>query len=175
VYVAWHQGTITVPDAFFGFYNYSDILTASAPPSTSPSATSVLTFGATPVRVNNNKEPVATTGPLAGRGTDQFNPDIAVDKAGTIAICFYDRRLDNNNLFTDRECGRSANQGKTWINSRKSTQSFLPIVGQDNLFFTRFFGGYDTVSADGSGASVGFVSAYVSGRAGNYNILSSKP
>jgi hypothetical protein len=162
-----------VSDAFVGFYNYSDIFLASAAPSTTPGATSVLSFGS-PVKVNTTSEPFKT-GPLAGRGTDQFNPDIAVDKTGAVAVCFYDKRLDANNLFIDRECAKAVSLGMGWANFRKSTTSFLPVVEQDVIFFTGFIGGYDTVAADSSGANAGFVSAYVSGASGNYNLLSSKP
>ena len=107
VYVAWTDGSLAYPE-FLGTYRFTDILFQRSIDAGETWSTSV--------RVNNNVDPIPAGSDvfLSGRGTDQFFPGIAVDRAGAIAICWYDRRRDKNNFLIDRECGKSTNGGATW-------------------------------------------------------------
>jgi len=148
VYITWHDGrNLEVPDVAYGFYGYADVLVAR---STDQGAT-----WSVPVRVNTNSEPLPD-----GRGTDQYQPGIAVDNSGNVGICWYDRRLDPVNYQIDRYCGVSTDGGASFSNSRKSSPSWSPIHGTDNLLDPTYMGDYDGVTSDFTQHSPGFVGAF---------------
>ena len=154
VYLAWNDGNRQVPDTLTtsGFYNFTDIMF-------SQSADAGATWSP-PVRVNNNFK--GGGAPL----TDQFEPALASDHKGRIAICFYDRRNDDANFRIDRYCA-SSHKGKRWSNSRITLMSFPTIVGQDVLMAPDYMGDYDTLASDALDRHAGFVGGYASNLAGN--------
>jgi hypothetical protein len=154
VYLAWNDGNRSAPDTLTttGFYNFTDIMF-------SQSADAGATWSA-PVRVNNNFE-----GSGAPR-TDQFEPALASDVSGRIAICFYDRRRDPANFRIDRFCASSHN-GKNWTNNRITVTQFPTVVGQDVLMAPDYMGDFDTLASDTLNAHAGFVGGYASNITGN--------
>jgi hypothetical protein len=154
VYLAWNDGNRQAPDALTttGFYNFTDIMF-------SQSGDAGATWSA-PVRVNNNLEGGAA--PL----TDQFEPALASDSSGRIAICFYDRRRDAANFRIDRFCASSHN-GRNWSNSRITLMQFPTVVGQDVLMAPDYMGDYDTLASDTLDRHAGFVGGYASNLSGN--------
>jgi hypothetical protein len=154
LYLAWTDGDRQVPDTLTttGFYNFTDIMFSQSGDG-----------GATwspPVRVNNNAE--GGGAPL----TDQFEPALASDLKGRIAICFYDRRNDPANFRIDRYCASSHN-GQNWSNSRTTPTSFPTIVGQDVLMASDYMGDYDTLASDALKFHAGFVGGYASNLSGH--------
>ncbi len=150
VYVAWEDGrNLQVPDfgALNGFYRYADILVRR---STDGGAT-----WSAPVRVNNNVEPLAD-----GRGTDQYQPGIAVDRTGKVGVCFYDRRRDEHNFLFDRFCAVSRDAGATWRNRRITRHQSAPWHAVDVFINSQYFGDYDTLASDFLGEDGGFIGAF---------------
>lgn len=154
VYLAWNDGNRQVPDALTttGVYNFTDVMF-------SRSDDGGVTW-MTPVRVNNNAE--GGSAPL----TDQFEPALATDVSGRIAICFYDRRNDVNNFHSDRYCASSP-YGKSWTNQRITVTSFPSVVGQDILLAPDYMGDYDTLASDGLNRHAGFVGGFATNAPGN--------
>ncbi len=149
VYITWNDGrTNNAPDALGGTYNYSDIFFSS---STNQGAS-----WSTPVRVNNNSEPMGST----SLGKDQFFPGIAVDNTGKLAICFYDRRNDPSNLLMHRFCATSTNGGSSWSNRQITRTPFRPVLGADLLINPSYMGDYDTIATDFTRNLPGFIGAY---------------
>lgn len=162
VYIAWNDGrNLTVPDAASESYGYADIMASR---STDGGATWLA-----PVRVNNNPEPLSS-----GLGTDQYSPGIAVDKTGKVGICFYDRRLDPNNFFIDRECAFSKNAGTSWSNKRITKKSFPAVPGQDVLLEPRYMGDYDGLASDFTKTNSGFIGAWGDNSLGNPDVKAEK-
>jgi hypothetical protein len=154
VYLAWNDGNRQARDALSttGFYNFTDIMFTQ-------SVDAGVTWS-TPVRVNHNSE---------GGGaklTDQFEPALASDLSGRIAICFYDRRNDPANFRIDRYCASSPN-GKNWANRRITLTPFPTVVGQDVLVAPDYMGDYDTLAADALDHHAGFVGGFASNLTGN--------
>ena len=154
VYLAWNDGNRQAPDTLTttGFYNFTDIMFSQSGDS-----------GATwsfPVRVNNNLEGGSV--PL----TDQFEPALASDRTGRIAICFYDRRNDPANFRIDRYCASSHN-GTNWTNIRITLMSFPTIVGQDVLMAPDYMGDYDTLASDTLDLHSGFLGGFAANHSGN--------
>jgi len=148
VYIVWQDGrNLEVPDTAYGFYGYADVLLAR-------SSDGGATWSA-PSRVNTNVEP-----PRSGRGTDQYQPGVAIDSSGKVGVCWYDRRLDPMNYQIDRFCGISSNAGATFSNSRKSSPSWSPIHGTDNLLDPTYMGDYDSVASDFTQSTAGFIGAF---------------
>jgi len=93
-----------------------------------------------PIRVNQD--------PL-GNGKDQFQPQIAVTRAGQVNISYFDRRSDPSNFFIDTYLSRSDNGGATWSDTRVTTNMSdprinPPIDGGGNYFY----GDYQGLAAD---------------------------
>jgi len=86
-------------------------------------------------------------------------PGIAVDKTGRVASCFYDRRLDPNNLL-DRFCAVSTDGGQTWADSRQTGLNSPPFHATDTFINPFYMGDYDGVATDFTGANSGFVGAF---------------
>jgi hypothetical protein len=72
VYIDWQDGRFGKSPDFFGSYNYADVLMSR---STDGGAT-----WSAPVRVNDNSKPPGA------RGTDQYQPSLAVDNTGTLGL-----------------------------------------------------------------------------------------
>jgi hypothetical protein len=148
VYITWPDGrNLQVPDLAAGLYGYADVLLKR---STNGGAT-----WSAPVRVNTNHEPL-----LSGRGTDQYQPGVAVDKTGKVAVCFYDRRHDSSNFLVDRFCGMSTDAGASWTNIRQSSPSWAPIHATDTFVNPFYLGDYDSLASDFTQASRGFIGAF---------------
>jgi hypothetical protein len=154
VYLAWNTGDRQVPDALTttGSYNFTDIMFSQ---SQDGGATWSL-----PVRVN--RDPEGGSRP----NVDHFEPALASDSTGRIAICFYDRRNDAANFLIDRYCASSVN-GKKWTNDRITLTRFPVAVGQDILMTPDYMGDYDTLASDVLDRHLGFVGGYASNLSGH--------
>jgi len=99
---------------------------------------------------------------VAGRGTDQYMPGIAVDNWGVVGLCYYDRRSDPSNFLIDRRCARSWNGGTSWQNLYPpfNRRSFMSVTNQDLLLATDYMGDYDALASDFTKAHRGFVGGY---------------
>ena len=150
VYIAWDDGrNLQVPDfgGINGFYGYADILVRRS-----------IDGGATwspAVRVNDNLEPLEN-----GRGTDRYQPGVAVDKTGRVAACFYDRRNDPSNFRIDRFCAVSEDAGATWNNKRVTEKSFPPIHATDTFVNPVYMGDYDVLASDFTKQAGGFIGGF---------------
>jgi hypothetical protein len=130
VYVAWDDGrNKSVPDVVgfdgtallvpgftpiiltAGNYAYTDVLISKSKDG--------LHFGPT-IQVNSDQQP------KFGNGRDHFQPAIATDPTGTVAICWYDRRNDPQNLQIER-FGAESKNGKEWNNLRVPISHIAPI------------------------------------------------
>ncbi len=152
--MAWNDGNRQTPDTLTtsGSYNFTDVMFSQSGDG-----------GATwsqPLRVNSNLE--GGSAPL----TDQFEPAVASDRSGRIAICFYDRRNDPNNFRTDRYCASSLN-GTSWTNKRITILQFPTVVSQDVLVAPDYMGDYDTLASDVLDSNAGFVGGFASNLTGN--------
>jgi hypothetical protein len=166
LYIAWNDGDRRVNDAWvqliqFGFgigdgkYGFSDVLFSSS--------TNGSTWSA-PVMVNQASRTPA----------DHYQPGVATDKTGAIAVCWYDRRRDANNFLIDRFCGRSTNGGVKWTNTKITPINFPSVVNQDLLIAFDYMGDYDTVTSDATNAAAGFLGGFVNAQAGNQNVQVNK-
>ena len=122
-----------------------------------------------PLRVNNNLKNGS-----AGL-TDQFEPALAADTKGMLAICFYDRRRDPNNFQIDRECAKSTDGGSTWTNRKITSTTFPTEVGQDMLVAPDYMGDFDTVATDATGQKAGFIDSYASNATGHPSVMVDRP
>lgn len=165
LHVAWNDGTLQFLHPGFSsshYYGFADIVTIR-------SADGGATWTA-PVRVNDNTEPLTTPSQLAGHGTDQFMPAVAVDRDGVVGICFYDRRGDPLDFLIERRCARSLDGGRRWQNSTPfSDRPFTSLAGQDLLVDSTYVGDYDTLASDFVRKYRGFVGAYGDNGTGNPN------
>lgn len=150
VYVAWNDGRFRqVPDrlSLTGVYGYSNIVLSR---STDGGKTWTPT-----TRVNNN--PIILKD---GRSTDEFQPAVAVDASGTVAVCWFDRSADPENYLIGRSCGLSRNQGATWTD-RPVTHDHWPPIKATDLFDTAgTFGDYNQITSDFLKNHSGFLGAY---------------
>ncbi|HKV56535.1 MAG TPA: sialidase family protein [Candidatus Binataceae bacterium] len=148
IYLAWNNGADAAHDALTttATYAFADIdLAVSHDNGKSWSA---------PMRVNNNGE-TASFAP-----TDQYEPAVASDKSGRVAVCFYDRRRDPRNFLIDRECASSKTGGAPWVNKQITTTSFASVVGQDLLVAPDYMGDYEALASDATHQSAGFIDTY---------------
>jgi hypothetical protein len=95
---------------------------------------------------------------------------MAVDKAGKIGICFYDRRKDLHNFLIDRECATSSTAGEVWVNLKKTTKAFMSTSDQDNLLNPGYMGDYDGLASDNRSIIGGFRGAYGDNALGNPDV-----
>src|SRR5437867_8399780 len=112
-HIFWNDGALQVTDALSfltGKYGYADILTVA-------STNGGTSFGS-PVRVNTNVEPLPN-----GRGTDQYQPAVAIDKTGKVAACYYSRETDTTNYKFARFFATSPNAGAGGPGTRVTTTS----------------------------------------------------
>lgn len=145
LFVAWSDGrnrsTLDMM-APTGRYNFGDILIAR---STDNAATwsQPLTIDPTPAN-------------YSGAGRDQFQPSVAVDKNGTVAVCYSDRSFDPSNNAVDRNCSVSSDHGSSFLSSRKTPFSWVPAHFADIGIDRNYLGDYDTVTNDFTGLYSGF-------------------
>ena len=149
LYIAWNDGRLLrYPDfeSPYGDYGYANVfVTKSRDGGSSWSA---------PVRVND--DPVATA---SGRGTDHFQPGVAVDNTGAVGVCWYDRRHSAINLNVSRFCATSKDAGASWAN-QGLPGGWLPYKSADAAVNPYYLGDYDTVVTDASAAAAGFMGAF---------------
>jgi hypothetical protein len=174
IYIAWSDGkNRQKPDlvSASGVYAYSDIHIAK-------SSNSGVSFTFPPTV---SPTPSTFTGP----GRDQFFPGIAVDNDGEVAVCYYDRRNDPENMAIDRFCSVSSTQGESWLDQRVSSPSWLPLhcadlrapilppSGGTGITCTQI-GQYDTLTTDFLLQNDGFFGAFQIQEDGNPNIVGKK-
>jgi hypothetical protein len=149
VYIAWQDGrNLQIPSfTISGTYAYADILLRK-------SSDGGATWSPV-VRVNDNPEPLPD-----GRGTDQYQPGVAVDGWGKVGVCFYDRRHDPQNFMIDRYCAISTDAGTTWLNRRQSSPSWSPIHATDFQVNPFYMGDYDSLASDFTKTTPGFIGAF---------------
>ena len=158
LYLAWTDASRNqIPDflAPNGIYNFGDVVfTRSADK------------GSTWTPAN-----IVSPAPRNSKGRDQFLPSSAVDREGTLAICYFDRRRDADNNGVDHYCSTSHDQGATFQHIRNTPSSWAPTHSNDGLTDPAGFGDYDVVSSDANGASAGFFSSFQSQAWGNPDIV----
>jgi hypothetical protein len=106
------------------------------------------------VQVNSDRQP------KFGGGHDHFQPAIATDATGQVAICWYDRRNDPRNFQIERFCAESKNRGNDWTNFRVPVSPFSPLHRIDFLVNPAYMGDYDGLTSDFTGKTPGFVGAF---------------
>jgi len=144
LYIAWNDGRDNPqPDlaAAFGTYNFADVVLSKSTDGGS-------TWSA--------PRPVSPTPrDFAGPGRDQFLPAIAVDREGTLAVCYYDRRNDPQNNAIDRYCSISLDRGQNFHDIRQTAKNWVPAENWD--LFEFWLGDYDTIAPpflDGGGGGI---------------------
>ncbi len=152
LYITWADGRDKiVPDplATQGAYAYDDVLLRA-------SFDGGNTWGYSPIKVNSDIQS------RLGSGHDHYQSAIAVDKRGYVAVCYYDRRADDENFAIRRHCGESANGGSSWTDSDIGLSSFAPTHGNDLFINSIYMGDYDQLSSDFLNSAAGFIGAFES-------------
>jgi hypothetical protein len=166
LYVTWNDGDRRIGDAlvsqfrsiaFDGKYGFSDVFFSSS--------TNGGSSWSSPVIVNT---PASSSSP-----GDHFQPGIAVDESGTIAICWYDRGQDANNILIQRSCGTSTDGGLTW-NNLLLTRKYPSVTSQDAIIAINYQGDYDQLASNVINQGLGFLDGFVNTRAGNQNVQVNK-
>jgi hypothetical protein len=115
-----------------GTYNFGDILIST-------SADGGSTWSA--------PKPVSPTpDDFAGVGRDQFQPSVAVNRNGAVAVCYYDKRNDPQNNAVDRYCSLSKDYGHSFQDFRQTARSWAPIHNTDFFVARQALGLYDTIA-----------------------------
>jgi hypothetical protein len=149
LYVTWADGrdkTVSDPFALQGYYAYDDVLLRA-------SFDGGNSWGAAPIKVNSDFQ-----SHLAG-GRDHYQPGVAVDKWGRVAVCWYDRRGDWQNFAIRRHCGVSAPRGARFSDYDIGLPSFAPTHGNDLLVSPAYMGNYDQLTSDFLNLEPGFIGA----------------
>lgn len=149
LYLAWDDGRDkSIPDvgATSGSYAYADIL-ASA------SFDGGVSWSFFPVKINSDNQP------RGGLGHDHYQPGLAVDSKGSIAVCWYDRRADSWNFVSGRYCAESVNGG-AFTNFKVNITTFAPVHGIDALVNPIYEGDYDGLTSDFTKSSSGFIGSF---------------
>jgi len=135
IYIAWTDGRdnpqvdVVSPT---GSYNFGDILIAK---STDGGST-----WSTPKAIS------PTPGNFTGVGRDQFQPAAAVNRDGSLAVCYYDRRNDSQNNAVDRFCSLSRDHGRSFHDIRQTTSGWAPTHATDFFVVSQVLGLYDTIA-----------------------------
>jgi hypothetical protein len=161
VYVVWSDGRNNiVPDVITGTYAYPDVLIAKS-----------TDHG----RTFSTPQPVSPTPrEFSGTGRDQFFPSVAVDRAGRVGVCYYDRRGSTDNTVIDRFCSLSLNHGRSWNEQRISFANWLPNHDTDSLINTIYIGDYDALTTDALGINSGFFGAFEIQNRGNPDVYAKR-
>jgi hypothetical protein len=167
LYISWNDGDNRVNDAWAGLikiatglgdgkYGFSDVLFSF---SNNAGAT-----WSSPVAVNKK------------RGDhDNYQPGVATDRTGAIAVCWYDRRRDANNFLIDRFCGGSTDDGATWTNTKQTSVNYASVVNQDLIIAFDYMGDYDEITAQATGGQPsGFLGAFVATDKGSQSVKARK-
>ena len=150
LYITWADGRDKiVPDplAIQGAYAYDDVLLRA-------SFDGGNTWGFAPIKVNSDIQS------RLGSGHDHYQSGIAVDNRGYVAVCYYDRRADNENFAIRRHCGESTNGGFNWTDADIGLNGFAPTHGGDLFINSIYMGDYDQLSSDFLNSSSGFIGAF---------------
>jgi hypothetical protein len=149
LYLTWDDGRDkTLPDAFStnGSYSFADIL-ASA------SFDGGVSWSYFPVKINADNQP------RGGYGHDHYQPGMAVDSKGSLAICWYDRGTDPLNFVSSRYCAESVNGG-AFTNFKVNITSFAPVHSTDVFINPVYQGDYDGLSTDFTKGTSGFIGSF---------------
>jgi len=106
-----------------------------------------------PVKINSDNQP------RIGYGHDHYQPGMAVDSKGSIAICWYDRRNDVENFASGRFCAESVNGG-AFTNFPVNITTFAPVHATDVFVNTVYQGDYDGLTTDFTKSSSGFIGSF---------------
>ena len=96
--------------------------------------------------------------PRNGYGHDHYQPGVAVDSTGKVAVCWYDRHADAMNWQYQRYCGEST--GGAFSNFIVSNALNVPTHGNDGVVNSVYAGDYDGLTSDFLKAP-GFIGAYM--------------
>jgi hypothetical protein len=163
LYVAWNDGRnkqVLDAGAPLGVYGYADILVSR---STDGGAT-----WSAPVTANRDR---------AFRNTDQYQPGIAVDRKGRVAVCYYDRSLDPDNFRITRSCSTSKDAGEHWSFQRVTDRDddFIPFHGDDTMVNAVYMGDYDALASDTLLGNAGFIGGFlIEGFHGNQDVFANR-
>jgi hypothetical protein len=149
LYLTWDDGRDkALPDPFStsGTYAFADIL-ASA------SFDGGVSWSFFPVKINSDNQP------RVGYGHDHYQPGLAVDSKGSVAICWYDRRNDIQNFASGRFCAQSVNGG-AFTNFPVNITTFAPVHGTDVFVNPVYEGDYDGLTTDFTKVSSGFIGSF---------------
>ncbi|MEJ7606269.1 MAG: hypothetical protein WKF37_08370 [Bryobacteraceae bacterium] len=94
---------------------------------------------------------------------DQFFPDIAVNRAGSVQVFWYDRRNSVENLAMDIYGAQMAPGGQSFqANTRLTSVMFRPAVGYDPLTNRIYMGDYNDIKVmqGPTGPALDFLSAW---------------
>jgi hypothetical protein len=155
IYITWADGRDNYnpsrPDPFAiqGVYAYDDVLLRA-------SFDGGHTWGSAPIKVNSD------TQPNSGFGNDHYQPDIAVDKNGTVGLCWYDRRDDFENQAIRRYCAKSTQRGSAFIGFDVGMPPFAPTHGFDLFINPIYMGDYDQLTSDFLNLESGFIGSFQS-------------
>ena len=153
LYISWNDGNRRKPDQWMevlksccgygdGKYGFGNVLfTSSTDHGNSWSA---------PVQVNQ----------VVKFPTDHFQPALASDFNGRLAVCWYDRNATPRNYVMTRNCSQSVNNGATW-RAPIVLASGTSVVNQDFfLVTTNDLGDYDGLTTDFTDANNGFIGGF---------------
>jgi hypothetical protein len=164
LYITWSDGINNiVPDigvAFGKSYAYPDVVVAKS--SDGGKSFSI------PMVVS------PTPASFTGIGRDQFMPGVAVDKDGNVAVCYYDRRADEDNSIIDRYCSVSHNHGVSWTEQRVSQSNWVAAHATDGLVNPTYIGDYDALSSDTLQLNPGFFGTFEIQDNGNPDVVGKK-
>jgi hypothetical protein len=149
IYITWADGrnkTVTDPFATQGYYAYDDVLLRA-------SFDGGNSWGTAPLKVNSDFQSHVAP------GHDHYQPGIAIDKWGRVAVCWYDRRADWENFAIRRHCGVSAHPGARFSDYDIGLPSFAPTHGNDLLVSPAYMGNYDQLTTDFLNREPGFIGA----------------
>lgn len=149
LYFVWDDGRDkTIPDvaSTSGFYSFSDVLLRA-------SFDGGNSWGFAPTKVNSDMQP------RIGYGHDHYQPGIAVDSTGKIAVCWYDRRADTQDWSYQRYCAESSN-GSPFTNFIVNPGLNVPSHGNDYAVNPVYAGDYDGLTSDFLKAP-GFIGAFM--------------
>jgi len=153
LWVAWNDGrafAMRDAEAPDGLYHFADVLVSrSVSGGTSWSAPMLVSPPQAPHVFGSNV-----------LGTDHYQPGIAVDKAGTVGVCWYDRRADPANFKFGRACAISTNAGVTWAQNFFVNGNWSPWHATDVFINPFYLGDYDSVASDFLLVNSGFLGAY---------------
>jgi hypothetical protein len=152
LYAVWNDGRnffVTDETSPDGRYHFADVLISKS--------TNGQTWSA-PVRVNQDSVSHLRNG--QPYGTDHYQPGVAVDKSGTVGVCWYDRRNDPNNFALGRFCAFSTDGGSSWHESSSLPANWQPFHDVDFLIAQYYLGDYDNVASDTAQNNNGFFGAF---------------